>query len=71
MKIDIKEIQRINIKENEILLIKVPSKISQKQINDWTVMLENEFNLKGRVLIVSSEIDLSIISKKVNNEKNN
>lgn len=64
MKLDVSDIKRINLEENDILLLRVPGDTDPRNITAWKELIEDEYGLKGRVMIISGNIEVGAISKK-------
>lgn len=63
MKIDVEDVKRINLGPNDILLFRIPKSVSIELSESWIKGIEERCNLKGRVIIVTNDVEVESISK--------
>lgn len=64
MQIEVKEINKISLNENELLFIKMPRSSTMARENATKVLLENlPKDWKGRVFIIKDDVELTKVTK--------
>jgi len=63
---DVKEIERLDVKDGEVLVIKIPENSSRENYEQVKRVFEEVFGKKGievKVIIMSRSIEMSVVSK--------
>lgn len=63
MKIDIEDVKKIVLGDNDILLFRIPRTVPTETSESWIRGIEEKCNLKGRVIVVTNDIEVEAISK--------
>lgn len=63
MKIDIEDVKKIVLGDNDILLFRIPKTVPAKTSESWIRRIEEKCNLKGRVIVVTNDIEVESISR--------